>query len=342
MDSLADDAFLFHPDTTPVVSYAAFQLLAFAMQRHSCAPDFSGILSKTILQPLGMAASGMLSDHMLDVFAIENFNITQRDEEGALSLVSSVNDLARAGNSILSSTLLSPAATRRWLRASKDTSNLRNGVGRPWEIYRSGATAISPVLAALTKSGTIGQYASYFGVVPELNAGFGILAHDSTALDRKLDLNVHADIASEAIAYLVRFAAQETALRFGGEYRDANNSNGTMAVFNITKNGVGLGVQELRIAGVDIKAKFAAQLNIDAASLDFRLYPTNVQSDSRHQFVAVFQDVTAPIDAGTPTCITWQEVGAVVDHRVIFHLGEDGMASSVEILGEGISLERVM
>lgn len=341
MESLTQDAFLFHPDTTPIVSYAAYQLLAFAMQRQSGASDFSSVMSASVFQPLGMTGSGLLSDNPDDVFAIQDFNATQKGEEGALALFSSVADLARAGHSMLDSTLLSPAVTRRWLRVSSDTSNLRNGVGRPWEIYRSGRTPISPVVPALTKSGTIAQYASYFGMVPELNTGFAILAYDSTVRDRKLDLNVHADIASEAIAHLIGFAAQEMALRFGGEYR-GTNGNGTVAVFDITENGPGLAVQELRIAGVDVKAQFAAQLNIEAANVDFRLYPTNVQSDTKHQFVGVFQDVTALIDAGTPTCITWQDVGAFVEHRVVFQLGEDGMASGFEILGQDVSLERDM
>lgn len=113
---------------------------------------------------------------------------------------------------MLSSTLLPSATTRRWLHPGMDTSNLRNGVGRPWEVYRAGSATL-PILDVLTKSGNIGQYASYFGLVPDLGAGFAILAHDSTVADGKLDLNVYADIVSEALGYFQKFAAQETAVR---------------------------------------------------------------------------------------------------------------------------------
>lgn len=341
IDSLAQDAFLFHPDTTPVVSYAAFQLLAFAMQRRANASSFSNILSTSIFKPLGMRSSGVYGNDTDDVFAIQPFNGSQPGEQAALSAVSSINDLARAGHSILDSTLLSPDVTRRWLRVSKDTSNLRNGVGRPWEIYRSGSTSISPVLSALTKSGTIGQYASYFGVVPELNAGFAILAHDDTVADGKLDLNVYADIASEAIGYLIKLAGREMAHRFAGEFVDPKtNSTRSYARFDVTDNGPGIYVDKFLVSGVDVKAQYADGLGIDVANLDFRLYPTNVRNATHHQFVGVFQDESAPIDMGTPTCITWQEVGAVVEHRVVFELGEDGKAMSFEILGMEVNFGR--
>jgi hypothetical protein len=341
IDRLAEDAFLFHPDTTPVVSYAAFQLLAFAMQRRASASSFSDILSTSIFKPLGMKSSGVYRNDTDDIFAMPHFNASQPGEQAALSAVSSINDLARAGHSILSSTLLSPEVTRRWLRVSKDTSNLRNGVGRPWEVYRSGSTPISPVLSALTKSGTIGQYASYFGVVPELNAGFAILAHDDTVAGGKLDLNVYADIASEAIRYLIKLAAREMADQFAGEFIDYRTNDTTnYARFDITDNGPGLVVDKLLVTSVDVKAQYADELGIDVANLDFRLYPTNVRNATHHQFVGVFQDESAPVDMGTPTCITWQEVGAVVDHRVVFGLGDDGAARRFEILGTEVNFDR--
>ncbi|KAH6887495.1 beta-lactamase/transpeptidase-like protein [Thelonectria olida] len=324
---------IFLPDTTPVVSYAAFQLLAFAMQRDNhnrgSHKSWASVLDHTLLQPLNMTSTCLLSD-ATDVFAIDGLNTSQIGEPGALSLVSSIEDLARAGRSMLSSTLLSPATTRRWLHPNMDTSNLRNGVGRPWEVYRAGSSAISPVIDALTKSGVLGQYASYFGLAPDFGTGFAILAHDSTVEDRKLDLNVHADIVSESLVYLQKIAADELTLRYAGTYEGSDDD---VAVFNITENGPGLEVQKLVIDKVDLKSKTAEKLGIKAADLDFRLYPTNVQDESRHQFVAVFQDKTAPVDMGTPTCITWQEVGALVgvEVRIVFLLDEDGSAVGCEL-----------
>ncbi|KAF4496306.1 hypothetical protein FAGAP_7562 [Fusarium agapanthi] len=304
----------FLSDTTPVVSYAASQLLVFAMQR-SDSGDWPSILDKTLLQPLNMSDSGVLSHGVEDIFAMRSLNFSNC----ALSFDSSAKDLARAGHYILASDLLSPAATRRWLHPNVDTSNLRNGVGRPWEVYRAG-NAISPILDALTKSGTIGKYASYFGLTTDFTAGFAILAHDNSVEDRKLDLNVHADIVSEVLGYLQVIAAKEREARYAGSYSDKT----TEAAFNITDNGRGLEVQNLVIGGVNIKKQIAQKLGVKADDLDFRIYPTNIQDQGRHQFIAVFQDKSAPIDMGTPTCITWQEIGADAEISFVFMMGQDG------------------
>ncbi|KAG9495096.1 hypothetical protein J7337_013330 [Fusarium musae] len=323
--AFAKKAPYFLPDTTPVVSYAAFQLLVFAMQR-SDGGNWPSILDKTILCPLNMTDSGVLGHGVEDVFAMNSLNTSAIGEPGALSFVSSAKDLARAGHSILASDLISPAVTRRWLHPNVDTSNLRNGVGRPWEVYRAG-NAISPILNALTKSGTIGKYASYFGLTTDFNAGFAILAHDDSVEDRKLDLNVHADIVSEVLGYLQVIAAKELEARYAGSY----SGKTTEATFNTTGNGRGLEVQKLAIGGMNIKKQIAQKLGIKADHLDFRIYPTNVQDGSRHQFIAAFQDKNAPIDMGTPTCITWQEIGADAEISFVFTLGRNGEVNGVEV-----------
>ncbi|KAH8685127.1 beta-lactamase/transpeptidase-like protein [Ilyonectria robusta] len=340
----AEKSPIFLPDTTPMVSYAAFQLLAFAMQRENGHKrgnhSWASVLEKTLLRSLNMTSTSLLCDNMTDVFAIDGLNISQIGEPGALSLVSSIEDLARAGHSMLSSTLLAPAITRRWLHANADTSNLRNGVGRPWEVYRAGSSAISPVLDVLTKSGTIGQYASYFGLAPDFGAGFAILAHDSTVQDRKLDLNVYADIVSESLGYMQVFAAKELALRYAGRYEGEDHA---VAVLNLTDDGPGLEVQSLILGEVDLKAEVAKKLDVKLANLDFRIYPTNVQDTSKHQFVAVFQDKSAPIDMGTPTCITWQEVGATtgIKYSLVFLLDTGGNAVGLELLNAQTVFKRM-
>ncbi|KAK8140031.1 beta-lactamase family protein [Apiospora sp. TS-2023a] len=343
---LAVDPFVFHPDTTPMVSYTAFQLLAFAMTRHSGVDEYSTVLQEAVLDPLNMTSSGHLGPDVRDVFAYKDLNTTQQGEPAAISLISTIADLARAGNAMLSSRLLPPAVTRRWLHHSVDTSNLRNGVGRPWEIYRAGGSAISPIVDVWTKSGSLGShYASYFGLVPDFDVGFAILAHDGGggARDgnRSLDLNVYADVVSEALGHLQSMAAAETAARYAGTYQ---GGNGSVAALEVTKDGPGLEVQGLRVNGVDVRAETAQQMGLGSvADLDVRLYPTNVREGARkHHFVAVFQDRSAPVDMGTPTCITWQEVGSLagVSYRFAFELDDDGTATSFQFLssnrGDGI------
>lgn len=236
---------------------------------------------------------------------------------------------------MLASDLLPPAVTRRWLKSHADTSNLRNGVGRPWEVYRAG-DSIRPIVDALTKAGTVGKYASYFGLTTDFNAGFAILAHDSSVEDRKLDLNVHADIVSEVLGYLLQIAAAETGARYAGKFEGKDSH----AAFNTTDDGHGVAVQTLVINGVDIKNRIAQKLGIKAKDLDFRIYPTNVEDESQQQFVAVFQDSSALIDMGTPTCITWQEIGADVEIYVRFNLDKEGNAVAFEIPQLDVKMDR--
>ncbi|KAK8096051.1 beta-lactamase/transpeptidase-like protein [Apiospora kogelbergensis] len=343
-EKLAADPFVFHPDTTPMVSYTAFQLLAFAMQRHKGADTYSAVLHEAVLGPLNMTTSGLLNSDMKDIFAPRSLNLTQHGEPGAISLVSTTIDLSRAGHAILSSRLLPPFVTRRWLRHSVDTSNLRNGVGRPWEIYRAGRSAIAPVVDVWTKSGSLGaHYASYFGLAPDFDVGFAILAHDGANGGSALDLNVYADIVSEALGGLQGIAAAETAARYAGTYRGGNDS---VAVLHVTEDGPGIAVQELRVDGVDVRAQAARQLGIaTVADLDFRLYPAIVGENSlRHEFVAVFQDRSAPVDMGTPTCITWQHIGSTagVEYRYAFSLTDGEVALKFEAATGSFRLHKLI
>ncbi|KAK2738111.1 beta-lactamase family protein [Colletotrichum kahawae] len=303
---------LFLPDTTPVISNAAFQLLAFALETHKAGnrtSTFDQILDTAIFGPLNMTNSGLLAQNKT-VFA-DALNTSAIGEPGALSVISTASDLARAGHSMLSSRLISKAATRRWLQPIADTSNLRNGVGRPWEIYHAGQYANSSILDVYTKTGLIGHYATYFGLAPDFNAGFAILAHDTEAV-RGPDLNVYADIVSLAIVQLQR-PKQDTL------------------------------DPSMDLLDVDLRKEIADSAGIKLENLDFRLYPSNVMTETQHQFVAVFQDKSAPVDMGTPTCITWQDVGSLgssADVRFVFDVANTGQASKVTFGGGFVALSR--
>lgn len=177
--------------------------------------------------------------------------------------MSSTRDLARAGYGILSSRL-SPSVTRRWFAPVADTSNLRNGVGRPWEIYHA------PAVDVLLKAGDVGPYSSYLGLSPDMGVGFAILAHDATGAGRPADLNVHADIVAETLADIFGLAAQQAAGRYGGVFA---GKGGDKVKFRIAKDGPGLVVSKLVVGGKDVREETARVARIEIESLDFRLYP---------------------------------------------------------------------
>ena len=309
---------IFLPSTTPLLSQTAFQLLSFATPN---------TLTTSILRPLSMHSSSLLSTPV-------PFNATlPPGDPAALSLITTTSDLARFGNAILSSTQLSPATTRRWLSFASDTSNIRNGVGLPWQIYRAGG--VDTIIDTFTLNGVLGPFASYFGIVPDFNVGFAILAHDEHVVPNGLDLNVYADVASEAIESLQGAAAKQTALRFSGIY----SHHKATANISIATDGPGLVVTQLTDShGHDLITKYATKLNIKRKDIDFKLYPSNVKSHDTSQWVMVFQDKSDPADEGTATCITWQTVG-VLPWQVVFEIDERGVIG-LSVPDEKLHLQR--
>ncbi|KAH6645383.1 beta-lactamase/transpeptidase-like protein [Truncatella angustata] len=339
LDAIFSSVPYFLPDTTPIISNAAFQLLAYAIESKT-GRSFSDALSSSVLDALNMTQTGLLSPSTA-VFGGQppkNFTSSGAGDPAAQSLYASTADLAKAGHAMLSSALLAPSQTRRWLsQPAADTSNLRNGVGRPWEIYHAGRLANSSILDVYTKTGSIGRWSSYFGLAPDFGAGFAILAHDADTPGAP-DLNVYADVVSLALVALEGAAAAEMAARYAGEFV----SDGAKAVLDVADGGPGLVVEELVVAGLDVRGEAAARLEVEVGSLDFRLYPSNVVSGGLQQFVAVFQDRNAPADMGTPTCITWMDVGALegIPVRFVFEMGDGGVAVGLRIPDRRARLDR--
>jgi hypothetical protein len=152
------------------------------------------MLNGSTLQPLSMSQIS-LSTPSNSKFGVIPGNESGLDttygEDSALSMHSSLHDLAIAGASMLSYNLLSPAATRRWLKPISLTSNLVNSQGRPWEIYSAVAESSSPVTEIYTVIGSMGHYSPYIGLVPNYNIGFAMLAADS---ETSADLNTYIDL----------------------------------------------------------------------------------------------------------------------------------------------------
>ena len=178
------------PDSTPLRSDAAFQLLALAVES-ATKKSFKVAFNDNIAAPIDLKNTHFLGSDSL-LFGPGTSNASLPGEQAALGLTSTIFDLAKLGRSILTSAILPPATTRRWLRPFASTSNLRNAVGRPWEIYHYSASPTDAIIDVYMKSGTVGKYSSYFGLVPSYDVGFAILAVDSAS--EAPDLNAYADI----------------------------------------------------------------------------------------------------------------------------------------------------
>jgi CubicO group peptidase (beta-lactamase class C family) len=180
------------PDSTPIASNAAFQALAFAIETQA-QQSFVQVFKDRISTPLGLNATHFLSDEArLPLFGNGLTNSSLQGEPASLGLLSTTSDLATVGRAMLTSKILPPSTTRGWLKPFTSTSNLRNAVGRPWEIYHYGNMPTDPIIDIYTKTGSIGRHSSYFGLVPSHDVGFVILAVDTH--QEAPDLNAYADI----------------------------------------------------------------------------------------------------------------------------------------------------
>jgi hypothetical protein len=140
---------------------------------------------------------------------------------------------------------------------------------------------------------------------------------------------------------LARVQASAT---IAGTYTASNNS--TLIIGPATADP-GLAITQLKVNGTDWLAQIAQRAAIDLASdIDFRLYPTDLESGSKRAFRAVVQDKDALVDAGTPTCISWQQTvdvfqtGGLPSDEFVLEMGGGGEVVAVEAPALGVVFRR--
>ena len=326
---------IFAPGTTPIFSNAGFIILAYALESIK-GRSYHSLLREAILEPLNLNKTSYLSLPTTNntVVPDQDMRVLLESIDGPFSgLYSSVHDVSRALSAVLSSKLLPSAATRRWLKPTSHTSNLKNSVGRPWEIFSLTQTPISPVIPVYQVRGNIDRYASHVGLVPDYNVGFVILAAD---VENSPDLNAYADIiAEEMIPALEQNAIVQASMAFSGTYY-AELGNTSLSIAAAQDSTPGLSVKSFAMGETDVRAVYAELNRIEPENLSFRLYPTDIVSETargkRMAFRASFQDVTALADAGTPTCETWRyidelQVNGIGLDKFVFDLEDDKVVS---------------
>ena len=208
-------------------------------------------------------------------------------------------------------------------------------------------TNVGPIIEVFTKLGANGLYSPYFGLVPDHGVGFVILSADT---NQAADLNGYADLIAEyLIPAIEQTAGAEATVNYAGNYTSQDGVRMAIDVDGLS----GLSVLTWTANGgdVDIKAAYAQLNHIPAETLDMRLYPTNLGDETGNGmhliFRAVFQDIAAPVDGGTPTCVTWEEgVDKLVYDGIsldefVFMLGEKGGAVSVTVPALAMTMQRV-
>ncbi|KAL7952583.1 beta-lactamase/transpeptidase-like protein [Trichoderma compactum] len=335
----------FLPYTTPGYANNGFSLLGLAIENIT-GKSFETMFHEDIFGPLDMTSSSAItppkSEWHRSVIPgdISNFDIESGVYITSGAVLSTINDMAKLGVAILNSTLLPSDQTRRWLKPFSHTADLRQSVGRPWEIHRY--THPSGVITNLyTKSGDSGDYSAYFVLLPDYDAGFTILS-SSSQVTRFLTLSALMDIIiNSVIPSLAAQAAAEAEHRFAGFYDSENcslNSSLTLAVNQSTAAAPGLVISSWISNGTDVLKSLAPTTGPGS----WRLLPSI--SDFAHGKVAFrfVTDLDAPkISSATENKLftdfpsaDWVSVdatayGGIATTLFIFDVAEDGTVNAV-------------
>ncbi|CRG87024.1 putative membrane protein C663,14c [Talaromyces islandicus] len=265
--------------TTPVYSNIAFAILALAYEEITKVPFDVGF-SRVYNHKLGLSSTTPRQPPQ-DANAIiprnESFSLFSYDlglEAPAGGQYTSTKDMRIIGQSILSSKLLPSYITRRWMKPSTFTSQWDMAVGAPWEIYRKEIVAntiidAGRIVDTYSKSGDVGAYSTYIGLVPDYNIGMTILAAgdapgNSVYAIRDLLVDIYYPAAEAAAkekaekAFLGTFAAKD------------RNSSITLTV----DGGPGIAITSWVSNGTDFLAGILAPYS------DFRLFPTELSAST--------------------------------------------------------------
>lgn len=232
------------------------------------------------------------------------------------------------GLSILHSSLLSPSATREWMKPRGNTGTLTSQVGAPWEINRlsipvaanSSRTRISDLY---TKLGGNPQYAAVFAISPDHGLGFSILIGGPESTSDRVPLR---DSVAEVFLTAAEHAASENAEHhLTGTFVDqiAQGANLTLAV---DQDRPGLGLKDIYLNGTNMISSLLglSASAIPPANVSVRLYPMGVEwrgenaSDttvysSYRAFAQLVPENRRADSEGGPAmfdhCTTWQNVG---------------------------------
>jgi hypothetical protein len=258
------------------------------------------------------------------------------------------------GKSILNSTLLSSALTRRWLKPHSFTPDSYVSVGAPWEIMTYPPTSRFPV-RIYSKAGDVGLYSTMMGLMPDYNVGFTVLAA-GTAHARTSRVLSDLLVSSFVLA-IKQVAASQANETYAGIYSSSDGSNSTMS-FSVTPNegdvGSNLRLDSLVYNGTDLVSFVSLALGIDETTteLTIDMYPTGLTQRQRNgrevieswrasfnvQPVASNRTLEAGVSQLGPfstACGAWESVdglvyGGVAIDEVLFRRDE-GDVTGVEV-----------
>jgi len=325
---------VFAPSNSPVYSNVAYQLLSYALENIT-GIDMPTMVSDSLFKPLNLTHSSWLvpKDNSTGILPKGgSWNLDAGDETAAGGMYSSSSDLTKLGRSILSSSLISLAETKRWMKPRSLLSDPNTAVGAPWEIYRLELSPNNRLADLYTKSGDLPGYSSMFVLAPDWDMGFTVLTAGTAATANS---RILAGLISDTMFQAVEDAAREEAdANYSGSYAAADKSLNSSITINTDSTKPGLGVTSWISNGTDMLASSVAGPSV-------RLYPSGLVTEleggeMQVGFRAVFEKLKAGVIGGIfgTACVTWFGVdslywGNVATDEFLVTVGADGKAKSV-------------
>jgi hypothetical protein len=242
-------------------------------------------------------------------------------------MYASTNDLSTLGRAILSSQLIKPALTRRWLRPISFSADPAASVGAPWGLRRiqlQPTTQPFRALTAFVKAGTFQVYSSFISLIPEYNLGITVMIAGNGPLS---NFEI-ADFMGAALIPAYDIAARnEASLVFAGTYVSAGTGTDGAALnasMTITTDRAkpGLGIVSWISNGtnmLDLAVKVQSGVDATPHNAEARLYYTQLESKiayggKQQSWKAVFEDTGVSwVDGGlfSTACGAWVGITGV-------------------------------
>lgn len=275
------------------------------------------------------------------------------------NMYSSANDLSALGRGILSSKLLKPSLTRRWLNPVSFASDVLASVGAPWGIRRIQLDRVNQphrTISVSTKAGSFKVYTAFLTLIRDWNIGFTIMMAGNTGYSNfgQADL-----IGASLIPAYQAVVRDEASKIYGGRYSStAMGKNGTLLdstlTITVSDSKPGLGLENFISNGTDM-TNMAIELALGQfytpVKPEARLYYTELEADTpdggkRQAFKAVFEELAGPAlgqpmwstDCGSWVGQTAVTYGSLPLDQFIFNLDKNGDVVSVENLALRITL----
>ncbi|KZM21674.1 uncharacterized protein EKO05_0000982 [Ascochyta rabiei] len=352
------------PWQTASYSNVGYQLLSYALENIT-GKNFVDILDERVIKPLGLKNT-YLENAPPSVGIIPT---TTKDDYWWVNLgganpggnmYSSAQDVSILGHAILSSRLMKPSLTRRWLNPVTFSSDFAAAIGAPWGVRRIQLDPTSQPyrsLSVFTKAGTFRKYTAFLSLLKEFNLGFTIMMAGLSPINNFMI----ADMLGASLIPAYDAAARDEADQV---YSGIYVGNGTSAMPNssmiITTNPKkpGLGMVSWISNGTDM-VETAIHLqtgsNATAKRAEARLYYTQLETKAkngqmRQSWKAVFEDTGLPSAPGpllfSTGCGAWVGLtgityGSLPLDEFVFDFDSNGQVVSVTNLALRSTLYKV-